>query len=117
MRNYKFLKGTFNESDLEEAVVELFQCEGYENIAGDSIQRNFKDILLLDDLRKFILNRYADENLSEIELQKIRFMLEIVRLFFLLMRVLICNEMTFQKLRCTSITLILTIQIKIFLKL
>ena len=71
MRNYKFLKGTFNESDLEEAVVELFQCEGYENIAGDSIQRNFKDILLLDDLRKFILNRYADENLSEIELQKI----------------------------------------------
>ena len=71
MRNYKFLKGTFNESDLEEAVVELFQCEGYENIAGDSIQRDFKDILLLDDLRKFILNRYADENLSETELQKI----------------------------------------------
>ena len=68
MRNYKFLKGTFNESDLEEAVVELFQCEGYENI---SIQRDFKDILFLDDLRKFILNRYADENLSETELQKI----------------------------------------------
>lgn len=71
MRNYKFLKGTFNENDLEKAVVELFQCEGYENIAGDSIQRDFKDILLLDDLRKFILNRYADENLSETELQKI----------------------------------------------
>lgn len=61
----------FNESELESAIVELFQREGYEHIDGEKIQRNSSEVLLTDDLREFILNRYAKENLSETELQKI----------------------------------------------
>lgn len=64
MRNKKF-----TESELENAVIELFRHEDYQYINGKNLQTN--DILLLDDLREFILTRYSSENLSEIEVQKI----------------------------------------------
>ncbi len=70
MSSYKFERGNFTESELEKAVVEMFVQEGYEYIDGDKIQSS-KDVLLLEDLKEFILNRYAEENLSETELQKI----------------------------------------------
>lgn len=70
MRSYKFERGNFNESELEKAVVEIFEQEGYEHIEGEKIH-NSKEVLLLEDLREFILNSYAEENLSETELQKI----------------------------------------------
>ena len=59
----------FTETELENAVVELFTVEGYQHIDGKNLQGN--QVLLLDDLRNFILNRYSTENLTEIELQKI----------------------------------------------
>ncbi len=64
MRNKKF-----TESELENAVIELFLREDYKHVDGKNLQTN--DILLLDDLREFILTRYSSENLSEIEVQKI----------------------------------------------
>lgn len=64
MKNKKF-----TESELENAVIELFRREDYQYINGKNLQTN--EILLLDDLREFILTRYSSENLSEIELQKI----------------------------------------------
>lgn len=70
MSSYKFERGNFNESELEKAVVEIFEQEDYEHIASEKIQ-NSKEVLLLEDLKEFILNRYAEENLSETELQKI----------------------------------------------
>ena len=60
----------FNESELEGAVIELFRKEGYTHIDGKIFQ-NVTEVLLLDDLRQFILNRYVAENLTEVELQKI----------------------------------------------
>ena len=70
MSSYKFERGNFNESELEKAVVEIFEQEGYEHIDGEKIPTS-EEILLLDDLHEFILDRYAEENLSETELQKI----------------------------------------------
>lgn len=64
MKNKKF-----TESELENAVIELFRREDYQYIDGKNLQTD--EILLLDDLREFILTRYSSENLSEIELQKI----------------------------------------------
>lgn len=63
--------GKFDEAELERAVIELFEREGYEHLSGEEIQRTPDEILLLDDLREFISTRYADENLSATELQKI----------------------------------------------
>lgn len=69
--DYEFVKGQFTEAQLEEAIIELFEQQGYTHVHGENIHRQYEDILLLDDLRAFIGNRYAHENLSEAEMGKI----------------------------------------------
>jgi len=69
--DYIFEKGKFTEDELERAIITLFEQQGYTYVHGDSIHRKFEDILLLDDLRAFISGRYASDNLSENEMQKI----------------------------------------------
>lgn len=69
--DYIFEKGKFTEDELERAIITLFEQQEYTYVHGDSIHRKFEDILLLDDLRDFISSRYASDNLSENEMQKI----------------------------------------------
>lgn len=66
---YFFEKGKFTEDQLEQAIIELFQIQGYSYVHGENIHRQYEDILLEDDLRSFLLDRYPD--LSSGELQKI----------------------------------------------
>ena len=67
--DYFFEKGKFTEDQLEQAIIELFQLQGYIFVHGENIHRQYEDILLEDDLRSFLLDRYTD--LSTGELQKI----------------------------------------------
>ena len=67
--DYFFEKGKFTEDQLEQAIIELFQLQGYTHAYGENIHRQYEDILLEDDLRSFLLDRYPD--LSAGELQKI----------------------------------------------
>ena len=69
--NYTFERGKFTESELEKAIIELFEQQGYTHISGDNIHRKYEDILLLDDLRSYINSRYSSESASDIEMQKI----------------------------------------------
>lgn len=69
--DYNFEKGKFTEDELEQAIIELFKEQGYDYVPGESIHRQYEDILLEDDLRSFITNRYSDAYLSEVEIQKI----------------------------------------------
>ena len=69
--DYEFVKGQFTEAQLEEAIIELFEKQGYTHVHGENIHRQYEDILLLDDLRAFIGDRYAHENLSAAEMGKI----------------------------------------------
>ena len=69
--DYFFEKGKFTEDALEHAIIELFEQQGYVYVPGESIHRRYEDILLLDDLRSFLSARYANDGLSEIEMQKI----------------------------------------------
>ena len=69
--DYNFIKGQFTEAQLEEAIIALFEQQGYTYVHGESIHRKYEDILLLDDLRAFMLTRYAKDGLSETEMQKI----------------------------------------------
>ncbi len=69
--DYKFEKGNFNEEQLELAIIELFKQQGFTYVHGDTIHRRYEDVLLVDDLLSFIKNKYADEGLTELELQKI----------------------------------------------
>ena len=69
--DYIFEKGKFTEAELESAIITLFEAQGYTYVHGDSIHRQFEDILLEDDLRSFLASRYAAEALTENEIQKI----------------------------------------------
>ena len=69
--DYEFIKGQFTEAQLEAAIIELFEQQGYTHVHDENIHRQYEDILLLDDLRAFIGDRYAHENLSDAEIGKI----------------------------------------------
>ena len=69
--NYSFKQNNFNESNLEQAIIELFKQQGYIHISGENINRQNENILLRDDLHSFISLRYINDNLSDIEMNKI----------------------------------------------
>lgn len=61
----------FNEHSLEMSIMDLFQDEGYIYLNGEQIHRERSEVLLIDDLRKYLLNRYASEGLTPSEVDSI----------------------------------------------
>ena len=61
----------FNEHSLEMSIMELFQDEGYIYLNGEQIHRERSEVLLIDDLRKYLLNRYTAEGLTASEVDSI----------------------------------------------
>ena len=57
----------FTEQTLEQAVMELFQEEGYVHVDGQTIERESSDVLLREDLRGYLSGRYADLTPHEID--------------------------------------------------
>ena len=62
-----------NEAQLELSVMELFQQEGYEYLSGDSILREVTDVLLKDDLRMYLMMKYAADGITSNEIETIIF--------------------------------------------
>lgn len=62
---------TFNEHSLEMSIMELFQDEGYLYLNGEQIHRERSEVLLTDDLRQYLLNRYAKDGLTATEADSI----------------------------------------------
>ncbi len=58
------------ESEYEKVVCDYFKEQGYEHLYGPNIHRKLDEILLEDDLRNFLNERYSSENLSE-EIERI----------------------------------------------
>ena len=67
--DYFFEKGKFTEDQLEQAIIELFEQQGYDYVLGENIHRQYEDILLEDDFRTYLSNRYPD--LSDVEIKKV----------------------------------------------
>ena len=65
------LIGKFTEAELEEAIIDLFRQENYAYVNGESIHRQYEDILLKDDLQAYLSDRYQSEGLSDAEMKKI----------------------------------------------
>jgi len=61
------MKGKYYESDYEEALIELLVQQGWEYKHGGSISRNNREVLLVDDLTKYLQERYSDLNKSDID--------------------------------------------------
>ena len=67
--DYHFTKGKFTEAELEKAIIELCEQQGYTYVCGEDMHRKYEDILLLDDLRSYLTSRY--QGLSDTEMLKI----------------------------------------------
>lgn len=57
----------FTEAQLEQAIIDLLKEEGHEHVHGKSIQRDLSDVLLKEDLKSFLIERYKNENLTSLE--------------------------------------------------
>ena len=51
---------TFNEHALEMSIMELFEDEGYEHLIGSDIHREKTEVLLTDDIKNYLYDKYAD---------------------------------------------------------
>ena len=69
--DYIFEKGTFTEDDLEQAIIKLFEQEGYCYVYGNDIHRKLEDVILVDDLRSYICKKYYTANLTTTEIKTI----------------------------------------------
>lgn len=62
---------SFTEEKLEQAVIELFKAEDYKHLTGEEIHKELPDVLLRDDLRQYLLNRYSSEDITLNEIDTI----------------------------------------------
>lgn len=68
----------FNEEKLENAIIELFKQSDYSYIKGEELNRENTEVLIKDDLKKFLLKKYKDEEITEYETDSIIRSLEIL---------------------------------------
>lgn len=68
----------FTEESLEQAVTELFQHENYQHQNGMHIHKEINDVLLRDDLRAFLRNRYVEEDITNNEIESIIRQMEVL---------------------------------------
>lgn len=61
----------FNEHALEMSVMDFLQDEGYAYICGNKIHRERTEVLLVDDLKQYLLSRYAKEGITPSEIDGI----------------------------------------------
>ncbi|NKI27830.1 type I restriction endonuclease subunit R [Arenibacter sp. 6A1] len=61
----------FTEAKLEQAFIELLGNEDFPHFTGNTIARAEDEVLIEDDLKSYLLNRYEKESLTETEAQSI----------------------------------------------
>jgi len=64
--NLEFIKGQFSESQLEEAIKELFHAEGYKYTHGEHLHRTYDEVILEADFRLYLARNYDDLTESDI---------------------------------------------------
>ena len=61
----------FNEHTLEMAIMELFENEGYIYTNGELIHKELCDVLLHDDMKAYLRSRYAEQEISSLEVESV----------------------------------------------
>lgn len=68
----------FTEAQLEQAIIELLGEEGYPNVLGETILRSPEEVLIKDDLRAFLREQYANDGITQSEIEQIIRKLEVL---------------------------------------
>ena len=61
----------FTEETLEQAVIELFEAEQIPHCNGMFVHKEISDVLLHEDLKQFLLNKYAGDDITLNEINSI----------------------------------------------
>ena len=61
----------FNEHAVEMSIMELFKDAGYTYLSGDQIHRERTEVLLADDLKQYLYNRYAKNGITPSEVNSV----------------------------------------------
>jgi type I restriction enzyme R subunit len=61
----------FTEAKLEQAILGLLEKEGFTPVLGETIVRATNDVLLREDLKAYLFRRYAEDGISEGEIEHI----------------------------------------------
>lgn len=59
----------FNESQLEQSIIALFQEQDYDYVKGENIARDLDEVVLRDDLAQYLRNRYKNDGITEQEVE------------------------------------------------
>jgi len=68
----------FSEAELEKAIIQLLETQGYPHIKGETIDRNPQDVLIKEDLRQFLALKYVQDALTDAEIDSIIRKLEVL---------------------------------------
>ena len=61
----------FNEHALEMGIMELFEQQGYSCQNGETIHKELSDVLLRDDLKLYLMDRYSAEGITALEVERV----------------------------------------------
>ncbi|MDF7801898.1 HsdR family type I site-specific deoxyribonuclease [Pontiellaceae bacterium B1224] len=61
----------FTEAQLEEAIIELLEAEGYPHVLGETIDRQSNEVLIKADLRAFLAKQYAKDGITPGEIEAV----------------------------------------------
>ncbi len=65
------MSGKFTEYKLEETFIELLAQEGYPHTLGTTLDRKEDEVIIQDDLRHYLKERYQSENITDVEIDSI----------------------------------------------
>ena len=51
--------------------MELFEQQGYNNVNGETIHKELSDVLLRDDLKLYLMDRYSAEGITSLEIERV----------------------------------------------
>jgi len=68
----------FTEAQLEQAIIELLGEEGYPHVLGEKISRSPEEVLIKDDLRAYLREQYANDGITQSEIEQIIRKLEVL---------------------------------------
>ena len=68
----------FTEAQLEQAIIDLLGEEGYPHVLGGTIQRNADEVLIKEDLKRFLNERYSGDGITPTEIELIIRKLEVL---------------------------------------
>ena len=61
----------FNEHALEMGIMELFEQQGYSYVNGETIHKELSEVLLRDDLKLYLMDRYSAEGITPLEIERV----------------------------------------------